>query len=519
MHAYTLHVDSKLTIKEVRDILKQKREIALDGDVWVGVERSHLLLKRIVEDGKPVYGINTGFGSLCSVSIPPEELQRLQLNVIISHGQGMGNFLPYEVCRLALLYKIKGLSRGYSGVSPSLLERLIKMYNLDIIPAMPEFGSVGASGDLVPLAHMSLPLLGKGYVWYKNRIMCACDIVPPDLIYRELQPKEGLALVNGTEVSSALMTYAILELERLFWNMIFAAHLSCVGAGSKQSPFSPHINNLKGHRGQKHISLVLRKLVSLHRYRESDVIQEPYSFRCIPQIYGPLLDSLWFAISNLENEINGVSDNPIFVSEENVVLSGGNFHGEYIGQSCDFLKISVAKCLISGERRIKHLMGGINDLPVFLTPEPGLNSGFMAYHYVCAHLLNKVIAIASPSSIHNVPTCNDQEDVVSMSPSCASSLIDIINLGKKITGIEILCAWQSIKLKNQNIELNKDIQDMMETHLRNFPRDSDPTLESLSFQVESALTYLYDDIYELCKKIFTEREFDILNLHHDKENN
>lgn len=490
----------KISLLWLNTLIKKNYNLRLSRLIEKKVRASYLFLKKKIKKGSVIYGVNTGYGSLCNTKIEDNLLSDLQRNLVISHAQGMGENISYEISKIALLLKIFTLLRGYSGVSPALIYNLIYMYNNSLIPVFKQMGSVGASGDLIPLATMSLPLLKKGKVWNEGREIPAEKLkkLPK---YPKLEPKEGLSLVNGTELMSAILIKALFELNEIFPLIIVAQALSFSAYGCHKEVLSRDIHLLKNHWGQALWAKNLTALLSEVLYIPSKDVQDPYSFRCIPQICGPLLDTFKFCQQILEEEINGVSDNPIIIRKK--IYSGGNFHGEYLAQAMDFLKIPIIKISISSERRIAHLLDGKRNLPSFLAPSPGIDSGFMAFHYLAASILNNMQASAFPSSVINIPTCQNQEDVVSMGPNAGFTLLNIIENSKKIFAIELSLALWAINLQ-KNIKISHSIKSLSKSIFPK-PIKSDNDLINFSNHLENLIPELISECLKIFKKVVGEK--------------
>ena len=407
-------------------------------------------LDAILKNGKTYYGINTGFGSLCNVLIKEDELSQLQENLVCSHACGMGDEAPAEVVRLMLLLKIHGLSQGYSGVRPEIVTLLCDLYSHDILPVVYELGSLGASGDLAPLAHMSLPLFGKGEVYYKGIKMPAAQALSATgLSPLSLSAKEGLALLNGTQFMSAYATHALIIAKRLVkWADIIGA-LSADAFMAKDEPFQPPIHRVRPHKGQINSAKRI-----LHLLKDSNIqqlpkeqVQDPYSFRCMPQVHGATADVVDTVTHVLETEINSVTDNPIVFHDEDAILSGGNFHGQPLALHTDFLAIAMAELANISERRTYLLVSGQRGLPPFLAPKAGLNSGFMIAQYTAAAIVSQNKQYCTPASVDSIVSSNGQEDHVSMGANAATKLLRVIKNVQRVMAIELLCAAQALDLR------------------------------------------------------------------------
>lgn len=432
---------------------KFEGELHLPAELAQAVADSHQAVLAILQQGKRIYGINTGFGVLADKCIPDAKLQELQRNLVLSHATGWGDMADETLCALVLLLKLNSLAQGYSGVRPALLERLIYFYENRIYPCIPLKGSVGASGDLVPLAHFSLALIGEGEVYYQGRRIASAKIhqqlgIEPIV----LQAKEGLALLNGLQMSLALALYALHKAERVFDAVILAGALSVDAVLGSSTPFDPRIQAIRGHKAQQDVAAILSQLLQDSAIRASHQhcakVQDPYSLRCQPQVMGAVLQQLRFALGSLEAELNGVTDNPLVFAKEGEVLSGGNFHGEMIAMAADNMALAIAEMGALSERRIALLVDRhFSQLPAFLVESDGLNSGFMIAHVTAAAAASDNKALAHPHSVDSLPTSANQEDHVSMATNAALRLHAMIDNSAMIVAIELLSACQGIDFR------------------------------------------------------------------------
>lgn len=423
--------------------------IELDQACVPAVERGARAIEAIVARGEPVYGINTGFGRLASIRIDTDKLATLQRNIVLSHAAGVGEHAPAAVVRLMLALKLASIGQGASGVQPATVRLMEAMLAHDLIPVVPSQGSVGASGDLAPLAHMAAAMIGEGEVLYRGerktaaQALLACKLQP-----LALGPKEGLALLNGVQFSTAYAMAGLFTAERLLQAALLSGALSTDAARGSDTPFDPRIQSLRGHRGQIEVARALAALLAGSAIRAShligdDRVQDPYCLRCQPQVMGAVLDLLRQAAATLEIEANGVSDNPLIIAETNEVLSGGNFHGEPVAFAADMIALGLCEIGALAERRIAMLMDPtLSRLPAFLTPEPGLNSGFMIPQVTAAALVAENRQRATPASVDSIPTSANQEDHVSMSAHAARRLLPMAENAAAIIGIELLVAAQ-----------------------------------------------------------------------------
>jgi len=422
----------------------------LDPACLPGVEASAAAISRILSRGEPVYGINTGFGKLASTRIADADLEPLQRNIILSHAAGVGAPTPRAVVRLMMALKLVSLAQGASGVRPQTLSLMQAMIDLDLIPVIPCQGSVGASGDLAPLSHMAACMIGVGDIETPEGVRPAREALESaGLALLVPGPKEGLALLNGTQFSTANALAGLFEAERLMQTALITGALSTEAAKGSDAPFDPRIHNLRRHKGQMDTADTLRHLmqgsaIRASHLKEDERVQDPYCLRCQPQVMGAALDVLRQAAATLETEANGVSDNPlIFTGEEDVALSGGNFHAEPVAFAADMIAMTICEIGSLSERRIAMLVDpALSGLPAFLTPRPGLNSGFMIPQVTAAALVSENKQKAFPASVDSIPTSANQEDHVSMAAHGARRLKDMCENGFAVLGIELLAAAQ-----------------------------------------------------------------------------
>lgn len=411
--------------------------------------------ERILDDkmkshSEPIYGINTGFGSLCNVKISNENLSKLQENLVKSHACGTGEAVPHEIVKIMLLLKIQSLSYGHSGVQLVTVQRLIDFYNHDILPLIYTQGSLGASGDLAPLAHLSLPLLGEGEVYCDGfRQPAAKVLAKMGWEPIELQSKEGLALLNGTQFMSAYGTYCLLKAQKITYLADVIGAISLEGFDGRIEPFTDLIHLIRPHKGQVQTAEHFRDLLEDSQIiaQPKAHVQDPYSFRCIPQVHGASKDAIDYVKKVFRTEINSVTDNPnIFVGED-LILSGGNFHGQPLALSLDFLGIALSELGSISERRTYQLISGLRGLPPFLVNNPGLNSGFMIPQYTAASIASQNKQLATPASIDSIVSSNGQEDHVSMGANAATKTLRIVENVERILAIELFNASQAIEFR------------------------------------------------------------------------
>lgn len=441
----------RLTISDLDNIISNKLKIKLsDETVSKIVSCRSYLDEKLATDLNPIYGINTGFGSLCDIKISDSNLSQLQENLVKSHACGCGEIIPNEVGKIMLLLKIKSLSLGYSGVHLDTVNRLVDFYNNDILPVIYEQGSLGASGDLAPLAHLALPLLGLGEVNIEGKIVSSLSVLERfNWQPIKLKSKEGLALLNGTQFMCAYGVYNLIKAQKLIRISDCIGALSLDAFDCRLEPFDSLIHKIRPHKGQIVTAKIICDLLQGSSISNSTKIhvQDPYSFRCIPQVHGASRDAISYVMNVFETEINAVTDNPNIFEKEDVILSGGNFHGQPLAIAIDFLKIAIAEIANISERRTFQLVSGKRDLPAFLIHNPGLNSGFMIPQYTAASIVSLNKQLCSPSSIDSIVSSNGQEDHVSMGANAAVLLNKVVNNSFSVLAIELLCAAQAIDLR------------------------------------------------------------------------
>ena len=451
----------RLTLAQLRRLCcVSPAPVTLDPACRAGIRASAQLVKRAADGDAPVYGVNTGFGKLASTRIAHDDLATLQLRLLRSHAVGVGEPLEPRVVRLILLLKAASLARGYSGVREEVVDALLSLHNRELLPVIPCQGSVGASGDLAPLAHLALPLIGEGEVFYQGQRMPAAQALErAGLQPLRLSAKEGLALINGTQVSAALAIDALLAAERLFEAAVISGTLTLDAARGSDGPFDPRIHAVRGQPGQIECAAAYRALTAGSEIRKShleddDRVQDPYCLRCQPQVMGACLDQMRYATGVLVREANAVTDNPLVFAGVSTgsartggeMLSGGNFHAEPVAVVADALAVAIAEIGAIAERRIAMLVDtAVSRLPPFLTPEPGLNSGFMIVHVTAAALASENKSLAHPASVDSLPTSANQEDHVSMATFAARRLQPMLRNTAHIVAIELLTAAQGIE--------------------------------------------------------------------------
>ncbi|MCB0698296.1 MAG: histidine ammonia-lyase [Chitinophagales bacterium] len=425
-------------------------DISMSADAIQRIETNRAYLDNILSKGETYYGINTGFGSLCDVRVSDDELAQLQENLVCSHACGMGDEVPEDVVRLMLLLKVHGLSQGYSGVRKEIVQRLVDFYNLGIHPVIYELGSLGASGDLAPLAHMSLPIFGMGKVRYNGEVRESMDVLKEvGLEPIPLSAKEGLALLNGTQFMSSYGSWALKQAHKLSaWADVIGA-MSVDAYHSKKDPFKHPIHRVRPHKGQISTAQNMMDLLAGSEIQEvpKKQVQDPYSFRCIPQVHGASKDVIDTVTSVVETEINSVTDNPIVFHDEDEIISGGNFHGQPMALHLDFLAIALAELANISERRTYLLVSGQRNLPPFLAPNAGLNSGFMIAQYTAAAIVSQNKQLCTPASVDSIVSSNGQEDHVSMGANAATKLYRVVKNVQRVLAIELLTAAQALDIR------------------------------------------------------------------------
>ena len=464
--------------------------VEISEDAILKIKQCRAYLERKTVDFKaPIYGINTGFGALCNVKVSNENLKKLQANLVRSHACGTGALVPQSVIKLMLLLKIKALCFGHSGVQLKTVQRLVDFYNSDILPVVYTQGSLGASGDLAPLAHIALALIGEGEVWFQGVKQ------PTSKVLKEkgwapikLQSKEGLALLNGTQFMAAYALQSLLKSYRLSYVSDLIAALSLDAYNCQMQPFSPLIHAVRPHKGQIKTASQISKFLKGSRLmaQKKSHVQDPYSFRCIPQVHGATKDSLEYIAKTVLTEINSINDNPIIFVEADAIISGGNFHGQPLAFALDHLKISMAELGSISERRIFKLISGERDLPSFLIDKPGLNSGLMIPQYTAASIVSANKQLAAPASVDSIVSSNGQEDHVSMGANAAVQAFEIVDNVEQILAIELFNASQALFYRKEKTS------PFLESFLKAF-RDEVPKVYEdriLHEDLQNALSFL-----------------------------
>lgn len=475
------HIISKefLAIDEIGRILREGEKIELGAEAKEAIIKCREYLDSKMEDiGRPVYGVTTGFGSLCNITIAQDDLSKLQHNLVKSHACGIGAKLRPEIVRLMLLLKVQSLSYGHSGAQLETIQRLVDMYNNDILPVVYEQGSLGASGDLAPLAHLCLPIIGMGRVLYKGEEREAAEL------WKELgwepvtlKSKEGLALLNGTQFMSAHAVWSLLQAERLSrWADRIAA-MSIDAFDGRIEAFYPQTHRVRPHKGQVSTAEnILNLLEGSEIIRGAKKhVQDPYSFRCIPQVHGATKDTIEYVKGVIEVEINSVTDNPTVFPDEDMIISAGNFHGQPIALPMDMLTLAMSELANISERRIYKLISGQRGLPSFLVAKPGLNSGFMIPQYTAASIVSQSKGLCFPASADSIPSSQGQEDHVSMGANAATKLVRVIENTEKVLAIELMNAAQALQFRR--------------------PLHSSPAIEQIFSDFRSVVPFVEDDCY------------------------
>ena len=441
----------RLTIETAAALLEKGSKLTLSPESEAAIVKCRKFLDSKMEDiGRPVYGVTTGFGSLCNISIPAEDLSQLQHNLVMSHACGTGETVRPEIVKLMLLLKVQSLSYGYSGVQLVTVQRLMDMFNNDVLPVVYQQGSLGASGDLAPLAHLCLPLIGMGEVLYKGAVRPSAEVWA-ELGWEpiNLQSKEGLALLNGTQFMSSNAVWSLIQAERLSdWADKIGA-MSLEAFDGRIEPFYPQVHEVRPHKGQIETAEHFRKLLEGSEIiKQKKVhVQDPYSFRCIPQVHGASKDTIRYVKSVIETEINSATDNPTVFPDEDLIISAGNFHGQPIAIPMDMLTIALSELSNISERRIYKLISGQRGLPNFLVAKPGLNSGFMIPQYTAASIVSQSKGLCMPASADSIPSSQGQEDHVSMGANAATKLVRVVENTERVLAIELFNAAQALEFR------------------------------------------------------------------------
>jgi histidine ammonia-lyase len=446
----SFEIKESITIDEIEHLLKSKTSLTLSNDSKNKVIESKNFLDKFLDEATaPIYGVNTGFGSLYDQTIDDDKLSHLQENLLLSHACGMGNTVPDVISKIMLLLKVQSLSYGHSAVQMDTVNSLMNLFNNDILPVIYEKGSLGASGDLAPLAHMALPLIGKGDVRIGGDKFKTEDITKDHI---RLEAKEGLALINGTQFMSSYGVYCLMIGEKLMTLADTIAAMSVDAFDGRPEPFSDSLHQIRPHDGQIKTAENIRNLLEGSELFEGEKVhvQDPYSFRCVPQVHGASKDVLKAVKAVIQTEINSVTDNPNVFPEDNTVLSGGNFHGQTLALHLDFLAMGFAELANISERRIYKLISGERGLPAFLVKNPGLNSGFMIPQYTAASIVSKNKTLCHPASVDSIVSSNGQEDHVSMGANSAVKCLEVLNNTIEVLAVELFVATQALDFRRPN---------------------------------------------------------------------
>ena len=451
MSTYHYISTKRLDIITIYKIFKENKKLKLSKEAITNITACKSYLDAKLNEGeKPFYGINTGFGSLYNVKISKRDLTKLQENLVMSHSCGTGDRVPESIVKVMLLLKIQSLSYGHSGVQLETVNRLIDFFNNDVFPFVYTQGSLGASGDLAPLAHLALPLIGKGKVVHNKRVVTA-QTIHKNFGWKpiKLEAKEGLALLNGTQFMSAYGVYLLLMSHKVSYLADVIACISLDAFDGRLDPFNDLIHQVRPHAGQIKVARRFNEFLKGSELisRKKEHVQDPYSFRCIPQVHGATKDTLDFVEQTILTEINAVTDNPNIFPDENLIISGGNFHGQPLALALDYLKIAMAEIGNISERRVFQLVSGLRDLPPFLVDNPGLNSGFMIPQYTAASIVSANKQLATPASVDSIVSSNGQEDHVSMGANAATQAYNLVRNVERVIAIELMNASQAIAFR------------------------------------------------------------------------
>ncbi|MDQ1147426.1 histidine ammonia-lyase [Bacillus sp. SORGH_AS 510] len=443
---------ASLTLEQMKEVLYRGQKVRASEQSMEAVKKSREAVDRIVSESKVVYGITTGFGKFSDVLIDKSHVQDLQLNLIRSHACGVGEPFPEIVSKAMVLLRANALLKGFSGVRPIIIEKLLELVNLEIIPVIPQQGSLGASGDLAPLSHLALVLIGEGEVFYKgNRMEAMSALQQEGILPVTLEAKEGLALINGTQAMTAMGVVGYLEAEQLAYEAELIASMTIEGLNGIIDAFAEEVHVARGYKQQIDTARRIRSYLSdsLLTTQQGELrVQDAYSLRCIPQVHGASWQALDYVKEKLEIEMNAATDNPLIFDDGEKVISGGNFHGQPIAFAMDFMKIAVAELANISERRIERLVNPqLNDLPAFLSPQPGLQSGAMIMQYAAAALVSENKTLAHPASVDSIPSSANQEDHVSMGTIASRHAYQIIQNVRRVLAVELICAMQAVEIR------------------------------------------------------------------------
>jgi len=489
-HSHYISTDV-LTLETLQEIISEHKTLALSEEAKINIQQCRDYLdQKMASNETPIYGINTGFGSLCNVKISNEHLSQLQENLVKSHACGTGDEVPQQIVKLMLLLKIQSLSYGHSGVQLQTVERLVDFYNNDILPVVYTQGSLGASGDLAPLAHLSLPLLGEGEVYYDGFRQPAKKVLEKmgwqPIV---LQSKEGLALLNGTQFMSAYGCYILLKAMKYSYLADVIAAVSLEGFDGRIEPFNELIHYMRPHKGQivtaNRMTELLEGSQLIARHKEH--VQDPYSFRCIPQVHGASKDTIEYVKKVFKTEINSVTDNPNIFKNEDLIISGGNFHGQPLALALDFLSLALAELGSISERRTYQLISGLRGLPAFLVDNPGLNSGFMIPQYTAASIASQNKQLATPASVDSIVSSNGQEDHVSMGANAATKCLKIMENLERILAIELMNASQALEYRRP-LQSSEFLESFVKSYREEVPLVTEDRI--LHYDIENSVAFL-----------------------------
>ena len=480
-----------LTLDTLQDILTCHKKLELSEEARINIQKCRDYLDhKMATHNEPIYGINTGFGSLYNIKISNENLSQLQENLVKSHACGTGDEVPHEIVKMMLLLKIQSLSYGHSGVQLATVSRLIAFYNEDILPVVYTQGSLGASGDLAPLAHLSLPLLGLGEVYFEGNKTESREVLEKfNWQPIVLQSKEGLALLNGTQFMSAYGAHVLIKACKYSYLADLIGTISLEGFDGRIEPFNELIHYIRPHKGQivtaKRITAFLKgsQIIS----QEKQHVQDPYSFRCIPQVHGASKDAIDYVKKVFKTEINSVTDNPNIFIETDQIISGGNFHGQPLALALDFLAIALAELGSISERRTYQLISGLRGLPAFLVENPGLNSGFMIPQYTAASIASQNKQLATPASVDSIVSSNGQEDHVSMGANAATKALRVMDNLERILAIELMNASQAIHFR-EPLQSSDFIEMFVKTYRQDVPLVKNDRI--LHYDIENTVAFL-----------------------------
>ncbi len=479
------------SIEKLQQIIQENQKIQLSEEARANIENCRAYLDRkMAEQETPIYGINTGFGSLCNVKISNENLSKLQENLMKSHACGTGELVPEEIVKIMLLLKVQSLSYGNSGVQLETVERLMDFFNHDVLPVVYNQGSLGASGDLSPLAHLTLPLIGEGEVVYEGFRQPASKVLAKmGWSPISLKSKEGLALLNGTQFMSAYGSYILMKSQKFSYLADLIGAVSLEAFDGRIEPFNELIHLVRPHKGQIKTAQFFNEVLEGSELivRAKEHVQDPYSFRCIPQVHGASKDAIEYVARVFKTEINSVTDNPNVFHKEDLIVSGGNFHGQPLALALDFLGIALAELGNISERRTYQLISGLRNLPPFLVNDPGLNSGFMIPQYTAASIVSQNKQLATPASVDSIVSSNGQEDHVSMGANGATKTLRIIDNLERILAIELMNATQALEFRRP-LKSSEFIESFVKAYREEVPFVSEDRI--LHYDIEKSIAFL-----------------------------